>query len=148
MEQNDSSGWKIAVQDLKKPWKELGGGSFGMVVAGTYLGTSVAIKCVGYNLNVEDNQLFEREVKTLMCSSHPSIIRCIGVSFDADKVRSRALPFVPCLPFEAGLFSYRVGGRQRFVKAVKGKPATEHTAKVIPSTTSCTGNGVLAQRER
>lgn len=92
-----SVGWKVDLQDLKKkPWKEVGGGSFGKVVSGYYLGTPVAIKCVGFECDSED-KLFEREVKTLMCSSHPCIIRCIGVAFDADRVL--------CLPPQSKLLN-------------------------------------------
>ncbi|CEH17150.1 kinase-like protein [Ceraceosorus bombacis] len=78
----------IHFADLTGPgggqWVRIGGGSFGVVYKGEYLGTEVAIKEVLPNNTYDVEKYFERECVLMKEARHPNIVQYIGVSKSPD----------------------------------------------------------------
>lgn len=62
------------------PWVKIGGGSFGVVYQGEYLGTPVAIKEVLPNNTYDVEKYFERECVLMKEARHPNIVQYIGLT--------------------------------------------------------------------
>ena len=74
----------ISFSDLTGPegaekWVRIGGGSFGVVFSGEYLGTQVAIKEVLPNNTYDVEKYFERECVLMKEARHPNITQYIGL---------------------------------------------------------------------
>ncbi|KAN0063877.1 hypothetical protein ACQY0O_003483 [Thecaphora frezii] len=74
----------INFADLTGPdggeWVKIGGGSFGVVFKGEYLGTPVAIKEVLPNNSYDVEKYFERECVLMKEARHPNITQYIGLT--------------------------------------------------------------------
>ncbi len=74
----------INFADLSGPnggdWVRIGGGSFGVVFKGEYLGTEVAIKEVLPNNTYDVEKYFERECVLMKEARHPNIVQYIGLT--------------------------------------------------------------------
>lgn len=74
----------VRFQDLSGPnggeWVRIGGGSFGVVYKGEYLGTPVAIKEVLPNNTYDVEKYFERECVLMKEARHPNIAQYIGLT--------------------------------------------------------------------
>lgn len=74
----------IRFEDLTGPdggeWVRIGGGSFGVVFKGEYLGTPVAIKEVLPNKEYDVEKYFERECVLMKEARHPNIVQYLGLS--------------------------------------------------------------------
>ncbi|CAO1613759.1 unnamed protein product [Sympodiomycopsis kandeliae] len=74
----------IQFADLSGPnggeWVRIGGGSFGVVFKGEYLGTPVAIKEVLPNNTYDVEKYFERECVLMKEARHPNIVQYIGLT--------------------------------------------------------------------
>ncbi|KDN52790.1 kinase-like protein [Tilletiaria anomala UBC 951] len=75
----------ISFSDLTGPdgsdkWVKIGGGSFGVVFKGEYLGTQVAIKEVLPNNTYDVEKYFERECVLMKEARHPNIVQYIGLT--------------------------------------------------------------------
>ncbi|EPQ28036.1 uncharacterized protein PFL1_04363 [Pseudozyma flocculosa PF-1] len=74
----------INFADLTGPdggeWVKIGGGSFGVVFKGEYLGTQVAIKEVLPNNTYDVEKYFERECVLMKEARHPNITQYIGLT--------------------------------------------------------------------
>ncbi|SOV05409.1 related to serine/threonine protein kinase [Ustilago sp. UG-2017a] len=74
----------INFADLSGPnggdWLRIGGGSFGVVFKGEYLGTEVAIKEVLPNNTYDVEKYFERECVLMKEARHPNIVQYIGLT--------------------------------------------------------------------
>ncbi|PWN37278.1 kinase-like protein [Meira miltonrushii] len=74
----------IKFEDLSGPkggdWVRVGGGSFGVVFRGEYLGTEVAIKEVLPNNTYDVEKYFERECVLMKEARHPNIVQYIGLT--------------------------------------------------------------------
>lgn len=74
----------IKFEDLSGPkggeWIRIGGGSFGVVFRGEYLGTEVAIKEVLPNNTYDVEKYFERECVLMKEARHPNIVQYIGLT--------------------------------------------------------------------
>ncbi|SPO30323.1 related to serine/threonine protein kinase [Ustilago trichophora] len=74
----------INFADLSGPnggdWIRIGGGSFGVVFKGEYLGTEVAIKEVLPNNTYDVEKYFERECVLMKEARHPNIVQYIGLT--------------------------------------------------------------------
>lgn len=74
----------INFDDLTGPaggqWIKVGGGSFGVVFKGEYLGTPVAIKEVLPNNTYDVEKYFERECVLMKEARHPNIVQYIGLT--------------------------------------------------------------------
>ncbi|SNX87605.1 related to serine/threonine protein kinase [Melanopsichium pennsylvanicum] len=74
----------INFNDLSGPnggeWVRIGGGSFGVVFKGEYLGTEVAIKEVLPNNTYDVEKYFERECVLMKEARHPNIVQYIGLT--------------------------------------------------------------------
>ncbi|MCO5589548.1 hypothetical protein L7F22_043516 [Adiantum nelumboides] len=74
----------IKFEDLSGPkggdWVRIGGGSFGVVFRGEYLGTEVAIKEVLPNNTYDVEKYFERECVLMKEARHPNIVQYIGLT--------------------------------------------------------------------
>lgn len=74
----------INFADLTGPnggeWVRIGGGSFGVVFRGEYLGTEVAIKEVLPNNTYDVEKYFERECVLMKEARHPNIVQYIGLT--------------------------------------------------------------------
>jgi LIM domain kinase 1 len=74
----------IRFDDLSGPkggeWVRIGGGSFGVVFRGEYLGTEVAIKEVLPNNTYDVEKYFERECVLMKEARHPNIVQYIGLT--------------------------------------------------------------------
>ncbi|KAJ7820511.1 TKL/LISK/LISK-DD1 protein kinase [Mycena olivaceomarginata] len=70
----------IPYADIKGDWKKLGGGSFGNVFKGTYLGIDVAIKEVLPSTEYDVAKYFEREWRLVREIRHPNCCLYIGLS--------------------------------------------------------------------
>lgn len=74
----------IRFADLSGPqggeWVRIGGGSFGVVFRGEYLGTDVAIKEVLPNNTYDVEKYFERECVLMKEARHPNIVQYIGLT--------------------------------------------------------------------
>ncbi|PWN48662.1 kinase-like protein [Violaceomyces palustris] len=74
----------INFADLTGPdggeWVKIGGGSFGVVFKGEYLGTQVAIKEVLPNTTYDVEKYFERECVLMKEARHPNIVQYIGLT--------------------------------------------------------------------
>lgn len=72
--------WKLDPEDLEK-LEQIGGGNFGAVYKGDYVGTSVAIKEVVISEDDEEfaRKYIEREVAVLRSARHPNILNFIGI---------------------------------------------------------------------
>ncbi|CAO1636117.1 unnamed protein product [Parajaminaea phylloscopi] len=74
----------VQFADLTGPeggqWVRIGGGSFGVVYQGEYLGTPVAIKEVLPNNTYDVEKYFERECVLMKEARHPNIVQYIGLT--------------------------------------------------------------------
>ncbi|PWN27302.1 kinase-like protein [Jaminaea rosea] len=74
----------VRFEDLTGPnggeWIRIGGGSFGVVYKGEYLGTPVAIKEVLPNNTYDVEKYFERECVLMKEARHPNITQYIGLT--------------------------------------------------------------------
>lgn len=75
----------VRFSDLTGPngaaeWIRIGGGSFGVVYKGEYLGTPVAIKEVLPNNTYDVEKYFERECVLMKEARHPNIVQYIGLT--------------------------------------------------------------------
>ncbi|UZJ51396.1 hypothetical protein CBS101457_000716 [Exobasidium rhododendri] len=104
----------IKFDDLTGPgggeWIKIGGGSFGVVFRGEYLGTEVAIKEVLPNNTYDVEKYFERECVLMKEARHPNIVQYIGLTKS------------PGADGRIYIISEFVGGNLRSYIADKSKP--------------------------
>ncbi|PWN19061.1 kinase-like protein [Microstroma glucosiphilum] len=104
----------INFDDLTGPaggkWIKIGGGSFGVVFKGEYLGTPVAIKEVLPNNTYDVEKYFERECVLMKEARHPNIVQYIGLTKS------------PGQDGRIYIISEFVGGNMRNYIADKSKP--------------------------